>query len=118
MKRQLNILDLQFLGSVIAKVNDKAKDDSLGALAKALSSSDPVKQPSVSFVLAALEGAIEIPGNVELVHADLLERFTVTQELAGHKYGRTFRASDSQTGRDVTVKFEAGRPDGDWARRE
>jgi serine/threonine protein kinase len=111
-------LDLQFLGSVIAKVNDKAKDDSLGALAKALSNSDPEKQPSVSFVLAALEGAIEISGNVELVHADLLERFTVTQELAGHKYGRTFRASDSQTGRDVTVKFEAGRPDGDWARRE
>ena len=111
-------LDLQFLGSVIAKVNDKAKDDPLGVLAKALSNSDPEKQPSVSFVLAALEGAIEIPGKVELVHADLLERFTVTQELAGHKYGRTFRASDAQTGRDVTVKFEAGRPDGDWARRE
>jgi serine/threonine protein kinase len=111
-------LDLQFLGLVIARVNDKAKDDSLGALAKALKKSNPEEQPSVSFVLAALEGAIEFPANVALEQADLLERFTVTQELASHKFGRTFRASDSQTGRDVTVKFEMGRPDGDWARRE
>jgi serine/threonine protein kinase len=110
--------DLQFLGTVIGKVNEKVKDELLTALVKSLSNSDPDKQPTVSFVLASLEGAIEIPANVEVVNSDLLERFTPLQELAKHKYGRTFRASDAQTGRNVTVKFEAGRPDGDWARRE
>jgi serine/threonine protein kinase len=111
-------LDLQFLGSVIAKVNDKAKDKVLGELAKDLSNNDPDKQPTVSFVLAVLEGAVEIPAEIQLNNVNLLERFTPIQELAKHKYGRTFRASDVQTGRNVTVKFEAGRPDGDWARRE
>ena len=110
--------DLQFLGTVIARVNEKTKDELLATLVKSLGSNDPDKQPTVSFVLASLEGAIEIPANVELVHADLLSRFTPVKELAKHKYGRTFCASDSQTGRNVTVKFEAGRPDGDWARRE
>ena len=110
--------DLRFLGFVISRVNGKVGDPSLASIANSLGSLDPDKQPSASFVVATLEGSHELPTAAQVNDSDFLERFAPIKELALHKYGRTFQATDSQTKRNVTVKFEIGRPDGDWAMRE
>jgi serine/threonine protein kinase len=107
--------DLAWLSSIIVQVNEIVKDDKLSQLAKGLELQDAGKRISAIIAMAALAGADLRPAARE---RDLLSRFTKTQVVSSHQYGRTLLAHDSQLNREVIVKHETGRPEMSWAIRE
>jgi serine/threonine protein kinase len=107
--------DLAWLGALVAQVNELVQDDRLAELANGLQTHDANKRISAIIAMAALAGA---DLNSPVRERDLLSRFTKTQVVSSHQYGRTLLGVDGQLNREVLVKYESGRPEMSWATRE
>ena len=107
--------DLAWLGALVTQVNELVHDDRLAELASGLQAQDANKRISAIIAMAALAGA---DLNSPVRERDLLSRFTKTQVVSNHQFGRTLLGVDSQLNREVIVKHESGRPEMSWAIRE
>jgi serine/threonine protein kinase len=107
--------DLQWLSSIVNRVNELVKDDGLKELADNLQLKNTDLRITALIAMASLSGVnLQRPERSR----NLLSRFTHTQVVSTHQYGQTLLAEDSQLKRSVIVKHETGRPEMSWAIRE
>jgi hypothetical protein len=110
--------DLRYLGTLAETVRRVCDDSVLNKFAKDLVVEDANDLPSLAFVLLALEDPATLKAEQHGKSAGPLARFTIEKVLADHPYGRTALALDRTLAKRVVLKYESGRPDGDWTLRE
>ncbi len=110
--------DMRFLAAKIDVVLGVVRDDVLSNLSKALKADDPTDIPSIVFVLAALQNAVELETLLSKGRNDHLRRFDIDRTLAKHPFGSTALAFDKTLSKKVLLKYESQRPAGDWVLRE
>jgi hypothetical protein len=111
-------VDLRYLGTLVETVRRVCDDSVLNKFAKDLAVEDANDLPSLAFVLLALEDPATLKAEQHGRSAGPLARFTIEKALADHPYGRTALALDQTLAKRVVLKYESGRPDGDWTLRE
>lgn len=110
--------DLVFLGGLITQVNKKLSDPTLTELANSLCHTDPEKRPVTASVIAVLEGVKSNQVDQAEVVDEFSQRFRMGETLKTHSYGKTVRAQDTLSQSNVILKYESGRPEGNWAQNE
>jgi serine/threonine protein kinase len=110
--------DLAFLGELIDRVNKKLSDPTLTELSKSLCHSDPEKRPVTASAIAVLEGVRGNQVDQAEVVDEFSQRFHIGETLKTHSYGKTVRAQDTLSQSNVILKYESGRPEGNWAQSE
>ena len=108
--------DFKWLRNQFKALLEVCNDKILREQADLLSESDPSHRPSAELITFLLLSGH--PASTVSTNTPLLERFSEIVELAGHTYGRTLKALDSEVGVPVLIKHEAGRPEPSWATRE
>ena len=110
--------DLLFLGELIDRVNKNLSDPTLTELATSLCHADFTKRPLAASVIAVLEGVQGNRDGQEKVVDEFAQRFQMGEILKTHAYGKTVRAVDALSQSNVILKYESGRPEGNWAKSE
>jgi len=110
--------DLVFLGELITRVNKKLSDPTLTELVNSLCHADPEKRPLAASAIAVLEGVRGNQVDQAEVVDEFSQRFHIGETLKTHSYGKTVRAKDNISQSSVILKYELGRPEGNWTQSE